>query len=130
MIISLIREPRPLNLLKDGSFGMPSSHSQFIAFFCTFGIIHVYKHRGPDKLRGWEWLVYSVLLTSFVVVPYSRVYLNYHTLAQVVVGSLVGTAFGIFWYQTLPILNIVWPWLDQSIANKLLSFTFEKQKQL
>ena len=126
---SLIREPRPANLLKDGSYGMPSSHSQFIAFFCTFGSLYVNRFGGPDKLRGWEMAIHLAFLVAAVLVPYSRVYLNYHNWSQVLMGCIVGTTAGIIWYYTLPVLEIIWPHLSTSFLNTILQFSFRPQKE-
>ena len=119
----LIKEPRPQNLLKDGSFGMPSSHSQFIGFFCTFGLFYCHRYGGPDKLKGWEWLIYLALVVSMIAVPYSRVYLNYHTTEQVLVGSLVGSIFGYIWYLSMPIVYWIWPYLKPTYVNRILNFS-------
>ncbi|ORX69553.1 hypothetical protein DL89DRAFT_316893 [Linderina pennispora] len=69
----LIREERPHSELGDG-FGMPSSHAQFMG------------------------LVQLGALVLGILVAVSRVYLNYHTVRQVVAGVAVGLAAGAGWF--------------------------------
>ncbi|GLI70326.1 hypothetical protein VaNZ11_015281 [Volvox africanus] len=95
-----LRHPRPIATCTKldicDSFGMPSSHTQCIAF--AF-MLHLLLH-----LRGWGGkslgtrligtcevvgLAVAALLTAF-----SRVYLGYHSIDQVVIGGLLGGALG------------------------------------
>ena len=39
-----------------------------------------------------------ILWITWILVIYSRIYLEEHTLSQVVVGILVGSGFGLLWY--------------------------------
>ena len=102
-----IQEPRPLfdskkiSLIKTHAkdfffqngipydiFGMPSGHAQ-MAFFTTIYIYLSLKHTN---------LLYLYLLISLIIC-YQRVILNLHSIEQVVVGSIVGSAFGYLVYQ-------------------------------
>lgn len=102
-----IQEPRPLfdskkiSLIKTHAkdfffqngipydiFGMPSGHAQ-MAFFTTVYIYLSLKHTN---------LLYLYLLISLLIC-YQRVILNLHSIEQVVVGSIVGSAFGYLVYQ-------------------------------
>ncbi|CAG8537247.1 2686_t:CDS:2 [Paraglomus brasilianum] len=65
----IIREQRPTDKLGDG-YGMPSSHAQFVGYFAVFSILHLY----------------------------TRVYLNYHTPTQVIVGYVIGSIFAACWF--------------------------------
>ncbi|ORY98915.1 phosphatidic acid phosphatase type 2/haloperoxidase [Syncephalastrum racemosum] len=65
---------RPHEHLGDG-YGMPSSHAQFMGFFAAYAMI---------VLSG--------------LVMYSRIYLGYHTAAQVAVGLAIGIMFGVAWF--------------------------------
>lgn len=51
-----------------------------------------------------------------------RIYLGYHTLNQVIVGSLIGIGFGFIWYAIVKLLHstgtVDWI-LDLSISKKL-----------
>jgi len=64
-------------------FGMPSGHAQS-TFFSTIFIYF--------SLRKMS-VVYFYLLVAFITMSQSVIY-NYHTILQVVVGAIVGSAFG------------------------------------
>ncbi|KAF9569542.1 Dolichyldiphosphatase 1 [Mortierella alpina] len=65
----LVKEARPTEYLGDG-YGMPSSHSQFMAYFATYTIILMYR----------------------------SVHLYYHTWQQVVAGTICGIIFALSYY--------------------------------
>ena len=69
-------------------FGMPSGHAQ-MSFFTTIFIYLSLKHTN---------LLYFYLIYS-IFICYQRVKFDYHSISQVIVGSLVGTAFGYYVYQ-------------------------------
>jgi membrane-associated phospholipid phosphatase len=103
----LIQEPRPIfdsekiNLLKRHAkefflqngipfdmFGMPSAHAQS-SFFMTVFIYLSLKHTN---------LLYLYLAFSLLIC-YQRVTTEYHSLLQVIVGSVVGSIFAYIVYQ-------------------------------
>jgi len=103
----IIQEPRPLfdskkiSLLKTHAknyffqngipfniFGMPSGHAQS-SLFSTVFIFLALKHTN---------LLYFYITFSLFIC-YQRVVLDYHSILQVIVGSIVGAAFGYFVYQ-------------------------------
>ena len=52
------------------------------------------------------------LLSILLVVSYGRVYLGYHTVDQVVAGSVIGCATAILWFGITQKLLTPWfPWL-------------------
>ncbi|CUM62516.1 uncharacterized protein PRCAT00000067001 [Priceomyces carsonii] len=95
----ILRLPRP-DFHKDfgsGSYGltygMPSAHSQFMGFFASYFIcIILFKVHLTyrQKILGCTALSFISLLVAF-----SRVYLLYHTIPQVMVGCLIGTFLGL-----------------------------------
>ena len=113
-----IQELRPTQLGRDAhdtivqsEFGMPSNHAQFVFHFAIFySMLFLFRSWSlPFAYR----LVYSFMLLGFALVTsYSRYYLHYHTLNQVLVGCIVGTVTGMFWYAwlisiSIPIANMV-----------------------
>ncbi|ETW01234.1 hypothetical protein H310_06820 [Aphanomyces invadans] len=77
--------------------GMPSAHSQFMAFFATYVVL--YTSNRMSKRREWEQklaIVGVIVLALLVFV--SRIRLGYHSIAQVLVGATVGAGTGILWY--------------------------------
>jgi membrane-associated phospholipid phosphatase len=77
------------NVFKNGlpfdTFGMPSGHAQSV-FFSTCFIYLALKNRN---------ILLFYLLFSFLTM-FQRVYNNYHTIFQIIVGSLLGTLFAWF----------------------------------
>jgi len=103
VIKKVIKQPRP-DFHKDFgsgsyslSFGMPSAHSQFMglfgAYFVCIFLFRMYHLTHMQRLFGC-----LVLVVSSTAVAFSRVYLLYHTIPQVIVGILFGTFLGIFYF--------------------------------
>ncbi|KAL7746343.1 hypothetical protein RI367_008273 [Sorochytrium milnesiophthora] len=94
-----IQQDRPRAGEFGKGYGMPSSHAQFMFFVSGYVAVRV---RG---IRSHKWqlsrLAQRVVTQGvFVVaasVAYSRVYLEYHTAAQVLAGVAVGSVVGGCW---------------------------------
>lgn len=69
-------------------FGMPSGHAQ-MSFYTTVFIYLSLKHTN---------LLYLYLFISLIIC-YQRVKFDFHSIEQVVVGAIVGSAFGYLVYQ-------------------------------
>ena len=69
-------------------YGMPSGHAQ-AAFFMSIFMYLSLKHTN---------LLYLYLIFSLLIC-YQRVKFDYHSMSQVVVGSIVGSAFAYLVYQ-------------------------------
>ncbi len=69
-------------------FGMPSGHAQS-SFFSTVFIYLSTKHNNNVYLY----------LASTLLTCYQRYSSNYHSLLQLIVGAIIGSAFGYFVYQ-------------------------------
>lgn len=124
----IVREPRP-DFHKDfgvGSYsltyGMPSAHSQFMGFFALYFILTL-KYRIPKLTGIQKGFGMVILATAAALVAISRVYLLYHTYAQVLVGLSSGAVLGLTyfiitslvrdiglvdWILTWPIINYFW----------------------
>ncbi|KAF4369292.1 hypothetical protein G4B88_009675 [Cannabis sativa] len=75
------------------SHGWPSSHSQYMFFFAMYFTLLTYKATGvwETKKRVFvNFLNWSMALLTM----YSRVYLGYHTVAQVFAGAALGIIIG------------------------------------
>lgn len=103
VIKKLIKHPRP-DFHKDfgsGSysltFGMPSAHSQFMGLFGAYFVcIFLFRMSHLSHLqRSFGCLT---LVVSSTAVAFSRVYLLYHSVQQVIVGILLGIFLGIFYF--------------------------------
>lgn len=80
-------------------YGMPSSHAQFVG----------YLYGNVDELVKlvWlpGWLVRLATLVVTVLVPVSRVYLEYHYEGQVLIGLMLGYAFATLWHKLLTVIK-------------------------
>ncbi|CAA7269220.1 unnamed protein product [Cyclocybe aegerita] len=94
-----IKEERPIQSIGNG-YGFPSSHSQYMGYFASFLMCHLYfRHRfsstgyqAVDVL--WRMTVYAALLAWCGLVAYSRYYLGYHNAYQIYWGLGIGVATG------------------------------------
>jgi undecaprenyl-diphosphatase len=83
----LLQVPRPITALvfeHDGRF--PSGHATMAAVVMSIGVyagLHI-KHRLARVI------VYALSVAWFVLVAYSRIYLQVHVFVDVVVGGLIG----------------------------------------
>ena len=78
------------------SYGMPSGHSQSTLTIAVFWILYI--------LNNYEMNIYRylsiglIIIISFMVL-YSRIYIGCHNFLQVLIGSIIGTVYGIFLYK-------------------------------
>ncbi|CAG0920925.1 unnamed protein product [Notodromas monacha] len=88
------------------SYGMPSHHSQFMWFFCFYMILFLMFRvksvvpRGSGETAARQRWMYALFLLG-AGASYSRVYLGYHTMEQVVVGAFVGSLFASAWFYIM-----------------------------
>ncbi|KAI0024501.1 PAP2 superfamily protein [Xylariomycetidae sp. FL0641] len=128
----LIKEERPRRMNGKG-YGMPSSHAQFVAYFSvSMALFLILRHRplspgvrrrNHSPMTMPERVFWSVAgLGMAAAVAWSRVYLNYHTEKQVLVGSLAGTVSAVGWFVVTTILRqsgwLEWA-LDTPVAKWL-----------
>lgn len=106
---NIIAEPRPVQ--RGGlytEYGMPSSHSQMMWFFASYSVLFLIfrLHHISNYVMEllWKVLVAVGLITAAVIVMYSRVYLLYHSWAQVLLGAVVGVVLGCGWFMVVHIL--------------------------
>jgi dolichyldiphosphatase len=90
-----IRAPRPAGC-ELSSYGMPSSHSQFMTFLATSIALYLLRR---TRCPLWEKLVIISGAGSLAAaVSLSRVYLRYHTSDQVAAGAILGVVAGAAWF--------------------------------
>ncbi|KAJ3177282.1 hypothetical protein HDU87_004533 [Geranomyces variabilis] len=130
----IVREARPTEYLGNG-YGMPSSHSQFVAFFAAYVTIYSVK-RLKFGHAAWKPLICAGAIIMAGLVAYSRIRLSYHTSKQVIVGLTVGTLFAFIWdiiahSVLIPAIDLDSPlarWLlikDTSTIPNVLMFEYE-----
>ncbi|XP_068668892.1 lipid phosphate phosphatase gamma-like [Aristolochia californica] len=97
------------------SHGWPSSHSQYMFFFATyFALLSILRPRTPN-------LVLALLPWPFALLTmYSRVYLGYHTVAQVFAGAALGLLLGAIWFWMVNYVFISYfPAIEESFFGRL-----------
>jgi membrane-associated phospholipid phosphatase len=97
----LFKDPRPFGACSK-SFGFPSGHASFASFFLTwlvFETLYISKHATFKKSKHYLPLR-NLGLICCPLVPISRWFLNYHTVEQILCGSLIGfsVASACFYY--------------------------------
>jgi len=106
VIKHIVKEKRPS--MRDLSnmhvkYGWPSSHAQFIWFFAFYLTLFVNfrchnRSISPCFFNVWKLIVTTASFCLAGVVTYSRVYLGYHTLNQVVWGAAIGSVVSLIWF--------------------------------
>lgn len=113
----IIKEPRPqvqhtVHLVQHG---MPSSHAQFIWFFSAYYVLFIIFRVVEDNHKWWKPGMSLGATALATVVTYSRVYLGYHTTAQVMWGSGIGIGCAILWFVlTQKVLTPLFPTIAAS----------------
>ncbi|KAH8161757.1 hypothetical protein CIB48_g6490 [Xylaria polymorpha] len=111
----LIKEERPPRMNGNG-YGMPSSHAQFVTFFAvSMALFLLFRHQPPGlEQRRRDHTPMTMLERAFwsavglvgaFTVAWSRVYLNYHTEKQVLVGCTAGSVIAVTWFAVTSILR-------------------------
>ena len=110
-------------------YGMPSSHAQFVAFFSlSLSLFLLFRHKPAPSSTHTPTSFLERLALSIVAclcagaVATSRVYLNYHTPKQVLVGCVAGVSFAVCWFLLTTVLRrcglVGWA-LDHAFARAL-----------
>lgn len=101
-------------------YGMPSSHAQFLAYFSlSLSLFLLLRHHPPPSSAHHDERPYShkplnlaqklfLSLSTFVLaaaVALSRIYLNYHTPFQVIVGCIAGAVSAAAWFGITEVLR-------------------------
>lgn len=110
-------------------YGMPSSHAQFVSFFAIYlALFLIFRHTftySTSRVIS-NFTVRAILAFTLCIgaagVAISRIYLNYHTPRQVLVGCTAGTVLAVTWFCVTGFLRthgwIDWA-LDLSVARFL-----------
>ena len=109
----IIRDPRP-NYLCNQEYGYPSGHSCF--FSCLLFWFITEEICAPESYQ-FKYRLYLIpfgLIYPFLL--YSRYYLNYHSLGQIIGGMVLGIFIGVGWY----LLNVKYILSTDNILKQLL----------
>ncbi|XP_043701011.1 lipid phosphate phosphatase gamma-like [Telopea speciosissima] len=111
--------PETCDMLEMCDFGWPSSHSQYMFFFAVYFTFLTYRRIGLSTERQ-KFIVASIPWVTAFLTMYSRVYLGYHTVAQVFAGATLGTVLGALWYWVLnSILIFYFPAIEESTFGRM-----------
>ena len=101
-------------------YGMPSMHAQFMWFFAAYITLFIcvrlhHNNNSSISERFWKIAIIATCIIIAVLVIYSRVYLLYHTISQVLWGAFVGIILGTIWFiithiVLTPIFPIIASW--------------------
>lgn len=115
-----IKESRPIVKLHKG-YGMPSSHAQFMTYWAAIVSLWIL-YRLRFRVKIFKFIIISIVYLTTIVVCYSRVYLQYHTVKQVLIGSVVGTLCGTMWY--LITVKILLPFKVINVSNPIMKYLY------
>ena len=112
-------------------YGMPSSHSQFVAFFSlSLSLFLLFRHQTTHHTSYrpstfLERLSVAILASvCAILVAASRIYLSYHTPKQVWVGFGAGLSFAMVWFLVTTYLRTA-GWIDWALdldLSRMLRF--------
>lgn len=84
----LLKIPRPdMMLVPEGDFRFPSGHATMASVVMALGIHYAHAHIKNKSLR---YILYTVAFSWYLLVSYSRLYLNVHHPIDVLVGGAIG----------------------------------------
>ncbi|KAH8833052.1 hypothetical protein DL96DRAFT_1584481 [Flagelloscypha sp. PMI_526] len=124
VIKRIVKQERPILEIGDG-YGFPSSHSQYMGYFTSFLVCHLYfRHRFassgfPLLDQLWRICVYAALYGWAGVVAYSRYHLGYHAPHQIYWGLGIGIMLGTSLYFVAELLP---SWYPKSLLGQLKKF--------
>jgi dolichyldiphosphatase len=109
-------------------YGMPSSHAQFVTFFSlTLTLFLLFRHvphptETHTPFSFFQRFMLSILaIVSAGAVAVSRIYLNYHTPKQVLVGCAAGAIYALVWFGFTTILRQT-GWVEWGLDTELARF--------
>ncbi|KAH7844616.1 hypothetical protein Vadar_029952 [Vaccinium darrowii] len=101
------------------SHGWPSSHSQYMFFFATYFTLLTYYRFGVLG-RNQMAVAFFVVWPLALLTMYSRVYLGYHTVAQVFAGAGLGIVVGAAWFWVVnSVIRVYFPIIEESAFGRL-----------
>lgn len=113
IVKDIVKQPRPFvfgdSFQQDtirSAYGMPSAHSQFMGFFAAYTSLR-YLYRWKSLTEAKRLAGCGFVTTLAMCVCFSRVYLKYHSLEQVLVGFTLGSALGSTYYVVVAIIREV-----------------------
>ena len=101
--------------------GMPSSHTQFTFFFCTYSALFLWRRVTLERPQAKPLLCLALEFFALLV-GFSRYHLRYHTAEQVFAGAALGIACGVTWFAVAGTLRPGFAALEQWGPFKFFHF--------
>ena len=94
----IIKNPRPLGSC-NSNYGMPSGHSFAAVSVFIYLVLWLFSISRDQRLKSPQKVVLLVLgMAVLLPVPWARVQLRDHSIAQVSVGAVLGALWGGIWF--------------------------------
>ncbi|CAN1135459.1 Lipid phosphate phosphatase gamma [Linum perenne] len=123
VVKTTVQQARPVTcelLEMCDSHGWPSSHSQYMFFFATYFTMLMVRGIGLAESIRHKALAFYMAWSMAVLTMYSRVYLGYHTVAQVFAGATLGLVLGGTWFWVVnSVLIVYFPVIEESRLGRL-----------
>ncbi|CAN0926830.1 Lipid phosphate phosphatase gamma [Linum grandiflorum] len=123
VVKTTVQQARPITcelLEMCDSHGWPSSHSQYMFFFATYFTMLMVKGIGLAESIRNKALAFYLAWSMAVLTMYSRVYLGYHTVAQVFAGATLGLFLGGAWFWVVnSVLIVYFPAIEESRLGRM-----------
>ncbi|KEH42272.1 putative phosphatidate phosphatase [Medicago truncatula] len=118
IIKTSVQQARPetcVRLEMCDSHGWPSSHCQYMFFFATYLTLLYAKGNGLFKNVIFNLFIWSLAILTV----YSRVYLGYHSVAQVFAGTSLGIFIGGVWFWVVnTVFSPFFPAIEESAFGR------------
>ena len=90
---NIFKVPRPSNAyVIETGYAMPSGHASLGFFLAVFLIYYIVKKPGNSFRETIGWIILGAFA---IIIAASRVFLNVHTINQVTIGAIIGTAIAL-----------------------------------
>ncbi|CAI0446804.1 unnamed protein product [Linum tenue] len=123
VVKTTVQQARPVTcelLEMCDSHGWPSSHSQYMFFFATYFTLLMLKGIGLAQTIRNKGFAFSLAWSMAVLTMYSRVYLGYHTVAQVFAGASLGLVLGGTWFWVVnSLIFFYFPAIEESRFGRM-----------
>lgn len=100
------------------TYGWPSQHTTLTFFLAAYLTLSAFK---KNNNREQRWTVALSSLSLAFLTMYSRVYLGYHTVSQVIGGAFVGSSVGAVWFWMVnSVFSGYFPGIEESFTRRIL----------
>ena len=114
----VLKEPRP-NFVCNHEYGNPSNHTCFYTGLVVWFVMEfLFLER---KYRFNNTTLLNALFVFYPFIVYSRYYLGYHSLWQILVGFMLGVSIAVVYFILVITCGLKWRWI--AVIYKFFWFT-------